>query len=165
MADVAGRVVGMATVQVLISTAEGGPVLPLADAAEPDAAVRAAAAAALRAIDSRLAWGKRPGNAFSGLSLGSILLLAIGRALVGKPKLLILDEPTEGIQPSIIKDIERAIRTLGQGGETAVLLVEQYYDFARSLAGQYLVMVRGEIMQRGRGSDMAADNVQALLAV
>ncbi len=69
-------------------------------------------------------------------------------------RLLILDEPTEGIQPSIIKDIERAIRTLAESGEMAILLVEQYYDFARSLADQYLVMERGEIIARGAGADM-----------
>ena len=67
-----------------------------------------------------------------------------------------LDEPTEGIQPSIIKDIERAIRALAATGEMSILLVEQYYDFARSLADQYLVMERGEIIARGRGADMEA---------
>ena len=71
-----------------------------------------------------------------------------------EPKLLILDEPTEGIQPSIIKDIERVIRSLATDGDMAILLVEQYYDFARSLADQYLVMERGEIVKRGRGEDM-----------
>ena len=81
------------------------------------------------------------------------------------PKLLILDEPTEGIQPSIIKDIERAIRTLSATGEMAILLVEQYYDFARSLADQYLVMERGEIIARGAGADMEKDGVLQLLAV
>ena len=78
---------------------------------------------------------------------------------------MILDEPTEGIQPSIIKDIERAIRTLAQSGEMAILLVEQYYDFARSLADQYLVMERGEIVARGAGADMERDDVRRLLAV
>ena len=91
--------------------------------------------------------------------------LAIGRALALQPKLLILDEPTEGIQPSIIKDIERAIRSLAAGGDMAILLVEQYYDFARSLADQYLVMERGEIVARGAGTDMDRDNVRGLLAV
>jgi urea transport system ATP-binding protein len=81
------------------------------------------------------------------------------------PKLLILDEPTEGIQPSIIKDIERVIRTLAASGEMAILLCEQYYDFARSLADQYLVMERGEIIARGAGSDMDKNDVRALLAV
>ena len=82
-----------------------------------------------------------------------------------RPRLLILDEPTEGIQPSIIKEIERAIRALAASGEMAILLVEQYYDFARSLADQYLVMERGEIVARGAGSDMERDDVKRLLAV
>jgi len=99
------------------------------------------------------------------LSGGQQQQLAIGRALAMNPKLLILDEPTEGIQPSIIKDIERVIRALAAGGEMAILLVEQYYDFARSLADQYLVMERGEIIARGAGADMDKDGVRALLAV
>jgi urea transport system ATP-binding protein len=99
------------------------------------------------------------------LSGGQQQQLAIGRALAVGPRLLILDEPTEGIQPSIIKDIERAIRTLAESGEMAILLVEQYYDFARSLADQYLVMERGEIAARGAGADMDRDDVRRLLAV
>ena len=99
------------------------------------------------------------------LSGGQQQQLAIGRALAMGPRLLILDEPTEGIQPSIIKDIERAIRALASTGELAILLVEQYYDFARSLADQYLVMERGEIIARGAGSDMDKDEVRRLLAV
>ena len=99
------------------------------------------------------------------LSGGQQQQLAIGRALAAGPKLLILDEPTEGIQPSIIKDIERAIRSLAETGEMAILLVEQYYDFARSLANQYLVMERGEIIRRGAGADMDRDEVRALLAL
>ena len=105
--------------------------------------------------------GRRGGD----LSGGQQQQLAIGRALAMGPKLLVLDEPTEGIQPSIIKDIERAIRSLASTGEMAILLVEQYYDFARSLAGQYLVMERGEIIARGEGVDMDRDNVRAKLAV
>ena len=105
--------------------------------------------------------GRRGGD----LSGGQQQQLAIGRALAMGPRLLILDEPTEGIQPSIIKDIERAIRTLAAGGEMAILLVEQYYDFARALADQYLVMERGEIIARGNGADMDRDNVRGLLAV
>jgi urea transport system ATP-binding protein len=97
------------------------------------------------------------------LSGGQQQQLAIGRALAMGPKVLILDEPTEGIQPSIIKDIERAIRTLA--GELSILLVEQYYDFAKSLADQYLVMERGEIVARGEGSHMDRDNVRGLLSV
>jgi len=99
------------------------------------------------------------------LSGGQQQQLAIGRALAMGPKLLILDEPTEGIQPSIIKDIERAIRALAATGEMAILLCETYYDFARSLADQYLVMERGEIIARGQGADMERDGVKALLAV
>ena len=105
--------------------------------------------------------GRRGGD----LSGGQQQQLAIGRALAMKPRILILDEPTEGIQPSIIKDIERAIRSLAAAGDMAILLVEQYYDFARSLADQYLVMERGEIVARGRGADMEADGVRGLLAV
>jgi urea transport system ATP-binding protein len=99
------------------------------------------------------------------LSGGQQQQLAIGRALAMQPRLLILDEPTEGIQPSIIKEIERAIRALAATGEMAILLVEQYYDFARSLADQYLVMERGEIVARGRGAEMDADGVRSLLTV
>jgi urea transport system ATP-binding protein len=99
------------------------------------------------------------------LSGGEQQQRAIGRALTMQPRLLILDEPTEGIQPSIIKEIERAIRALAATGEMAILLVEQYYDFARSLADQYLVMERGEIVARGAGADMERDGVKRLLAV
>jgi urea transport system ATP-binding protein len=105
---------------------------------------------------------KRRGGDLSG---GQQQQLAIGRALAFGPRLLILDEPTEGIQPSIIKDIERAIRTLAEEGNMAILLVEQYYDFAESLADQYLVMERGEIIKRGAGKDMPKDGVRELLAV
>ena len=82
-----------------------------------------------------------------------------------RPRLLILDEPTECIQPSIIKDIERAIRKLVAGGEIAILLVEQYYDFAKSLADHYVVLARGEVVSRGAGAAMDGDNVRAHLAV
>jgi len=105
--------------------------------------------------------GRRGGD----LSGGQQQQLAIGRALAMGPRLLILDEPTEGIQPSIIKEIERVIRALAAGGEMAILLVEQYYDFARSLADQYLVMERGEIVKSGAGKDMDRDGVKGLLAV
>jgi len=99
------------------------------------------------------------------LSGGQQQQLAIGRALAMGPKLLVLDEPTEGIQPSIIKDIERAIRRLAAEGEMAILLVEQYYDFARSLADRYVVLSRGEVVKAGNGADMDADGVRACLTV
>jgi len=105
--------------------------------------------------------GRRGGD----LSGGQQQQLAIGRALAMGPGLLILDDPTEGIQPSIIKDIERAIRALAATGEMAILVVEQYYDFAKSLADQYLVMERGELIARGRGADMDRDGVRAMLSV
>jgi urea transport system ATP-binding protein len=103
--------------------------------------------------------GRRGGD----LSGGQQQQLAIGRALAMTPRLLILDEPTEGIQPSIIKDIERVIRAVAATGEMAILLVEQYYDFARSLADQYLVMERGEIVARGAGAEMDRDGIRTLL--
>ena len=99
------------------------------------------------------------------LSGGQQQQLEIGRALAFGPRLLILDEPTEGIQPSIIKDIERAIRALAQEGTMAILLVEQYYDFAESLADHYLLMERGEIIMRGDGRNMPRDGVRQRLAV
>jgi urea transport system ATP-binding protein len=105
--------------------------------------------------------GRRGGD----LSGGQQQQLAIGRALAMGPKLLILDEPTEGIQPSIIKDIERVIRTLAQQGEMAILLVEQYYDFARSLADHYVVMSRGEVIKSGPGEEMERENVKGCLAL
>ena len=99
------------------------------------------------------------------LSGGQQQQLAIARALAPGPKLLILDEPTEGIQPSIIKDIGRVIRMLADRGDMAILLCEQYYDFAEELADEYLVMERGEVIAQGAGKNMAANGIRKLVAI
>lgn len=99
------------------------------------------------------------------LSGGQQQQLAIARALVTRPKLLILDEPTEGIQPSIIKDIERVIGLLRDRGDMAILLVEQYFEFARDLADTYAVMERGEIVLSGTREEMVESDVRRYLTV
>lgn len=99
------------------------------------------------------------------LSDGQQQQLAIARAMVTKPRLLILDEPTEGIQPSIIKDIERVISRLRDRGSMAILLVEQYYEFARDLADRFAVMDRGEIVMEGTQDQMIEDDVRRYLIV
>ena len=105
--------------------------------------------------------GRRGGD----LSGGQQQQLAIGRALVMRPRLLVLDEPTEGIQPSIIKDIGQAISYLRERKDMAILLVEQYFDFARDLADRFVVMERGEIIQQGDRSALEGDDVRQRLAI
>ena len=99
------------------------------------------------------------------LSGGQQQQLAIARALVSEPSLLILDEPTEGIQPTIIKDIGHVIKQLAARGDMAIVLVEQYYDFAEALADRYVVMARGEVVQAGTGQAMVTEGVRELLAI
>lgn len=99
------------------------------------------------------------------LSGGQQQQLAIARALASEPRVLILDEPTEGIQPSIIKDIGRVIRKLADGGEMAIVLVEQFYDFAEELADGYTVMARGQVVAQGVGSEMPVKGIRELVAI
>lgn len=99
------------------------------------------------------------------LSGGQQQQLSIARALVTRPRLLVLDEPTEGIQPSIIKDIERVIALLAERGEMAIVLVEQYLDFATRLADDIVVMERGEVVLAGPKGELAEDQVRRYLTV
>jgi urea transport system ATP-binding protein len=99
------------------------------------------------------------------LSGGQQQQLAIGRALVTRPRLLALDEPTEGIQPSIIKDIGRAIAYLRARGDMAIVLVEQYFDFARELADRFYVLDRGEVAASGGADDLDSPEVRRLLTI
>jgi urea transport system ATP-binding protein len=105
--------------------------------------------------------GRRGGD----LSGGQQQQLAIARALVTRPRLLVLDEPTEGIQPSIIKDIGRVIALLRERGDMAILLVEQYFDFARDLAQTIAVMDRGDIVLAGRREELDEEDVRRRLSV
>jgi urea transport system ATP-binding protein len=99
------------------------------------------------------------------LSGGQQQQLSIARALVMKPRLIVLDEPTEGIQPSIIKDIGRVIALLRSRGDMAILLVEQYFDFAQELAQTMVVMDRGDIVLAGRREDLDEADVRRRLSV
>ena len=99
------------------------------------------------------------------LSGGQQQQLAIARALLAEPKLIIFDEPTEGIQPSIIKDIERVIRLLRERGDMAILLCEQYFDFAQALADRFVVLSRGEVVATGNQAEMHGEDVKRHLAV
>lgn len=105
--------------------------------------------------------GRRGGD----LSGGQQQQLAIGRALITRPKLLLLDEPTEGIQPSIIQDIGRAITYLRDKGDMAIVLVEQYFEFARDLADRFVVLDRGEVVVSGEKSEMNEADVRRHLTV
>ena len=105
--------------------------------------------------------GRRGGD----LSGGQQQQLAIARALLQRPELIILDEPTEGIQPSIIKDIERVIQMLRQRGDIGILLCEQYFDFARALADKVVVLSRGEVVASGTAAEMDGEHVKRHLAV
>ena len=99
------------------------------------------------------------------LSSGQQQQLAIGRALVTRPGLLLLDEPTEGIQPSVIKDIGRAISYLRDRGDMAIVLVEQYFEFARDLADSFILMDRGEVIASGDRDALAGDHIRNLMAI
>ncbi|HQT77950.1 MAG TPA: urea ABC transporter ATP-binding subunit UrtE [Rhodopila sp.] len=107
----------------------------------------------------RSMWSRRGGD----LSGGQQQQLAMGRALMTRPRLLVLDEPTEGIQPSIVKSIEAVIASLK--GRLSILLVEQYFDFARSLADRFVVLNRGAVALDGAGADMDRDTLGRYLSI
>jgi len=141
-------------------TVEDNLRIGLAAAANPDPAAKFAQVYDLFPVLRHMR-GRRGGD----LSGGQQQMLAIGRALMASPKLLVLDEPTEGIQPSIIKDIGRVLQRLVGEHAMAVLLVEQYYDFAAALAQRYYVMTRGVITHQGDGKEMHEHGVRDLLAI
>lgn len=149
---------------------QGREIFPLLTVAENLATAQAAAPRGDRSIPEALfdtfpvlrAMRRRRGGNLSG---GQQQQLAIARALVGRPRLLLLDEPTEGIQPSIIKDIEKVIRDLAARGDMAIVLVEQYYEFARRLADRIVVMVRGEVAMAGAPADLDEAEVRRHLTV
>jgi urea transport system ATP-binding protein len=99
------------------------------------------------------------------LSGGQQQQLAIARALLAEPQLIIFDEPTEGIQPSVIKDIGRVIALLKQRGDMAIVLCEQYFDFARELADEFIVLSRGLVVASGKAEEMDGEDVKRHLAV
>ena len=106
---------------------------------------------------------KRRGGDLSG---GQQQQLAIARSLLLRPKMLILDEPTEGIQPSIIKDIGRVIKLLRDRGEMAIVLVEQYLDFAKELADEFIILERGRVVSQGTGEELEhSEEAKELLAI
>ena len=113
----------------------------------------------------RLGIGKLAERAPHQLSAGEKKRVAVAGVLILEPKILVLDEPTEGIQPSIIKDIGRVIRMLAGRGDMAILLCEQYYDFAEELADDYLVMERGEVIATGPGSEMQSQGIRQLVSI
>jgi len=149
---------------------QGREIFPLLSVRENLATGYAGLARADRRVDDEIftlfpvladMLGRRGGD----LSGGQQQQLAIARALVRKPKLLLLDEPTEGIQPSIIKDIGRALQYLRSKGDMAILVVEQYFDWAREICDSYAVMERGAIVMGGERAAMDVEAVRKRLAV
>ena len=105
---------------------------------------------------------KRKGGDLSG---GQQQQLSIARALITRPRLLVLDEPTEGIQPSIIKNIDKVIRFLAKNNNMAILLVEQYFEFAKNLADNFVVIERGEVVLSGNRNEMIEEDVRKYLTI
>ncbi|MDP6012181.1 MAG: urea ABC transporter ATP-binding subunit UrtE [Alphaproteobacteria bacterium] len=149
---------------------QGREIFPLLTVEENLRTGFAAVPRALRSVPERVfelfpvlkSMLRRRGGDLSG---GQQQQLAIARALVMRPRLLVLDEPTEGIQPSIIKDIEAVIRILREEGEMTILLVEQYFEFAQRLADRYVVLNRGEIVAQGTAESLVDDDVRSHLTV
>ncbi len=149
---------------------QGREIFPLLTVRENLMTGFAAAPRDKRTIDDEIfslfpVLGEMMGRRGGDLSGGQQQQLAIARALVTRPKLLVLDEPTEGIQPSIIRDIGNAIRYLRQRGEMAIVVVEQYFEWARDLADDYAVMDRGAVVLAGERKDMVESEVRRRLSV